>query len=57
MIDFKEEVKKFRPVLENEDLEREINAADATDIVKLLHYMAKNIKTEKSSKTQATLHE
>ena len=48
MIDFKEEVKKFRPVLENDDLEREINAADATDIVRLLQYMAKNMKTDKS---------
>ena len=51
MIDFKEEVKKFRPILENEDLEREINAADAADVVKLLQYMAKSIAANQSGKT------
>ena len=41
MIDFKEEVKKFKPVLEAEDLERELENSDANDVVALLQYLTK----------------
>jgi len=41
MIDFKEEVKKFKPVLEADDLERELENSDANDVVALLQYLTK----------------
>jgi len=50
MIDFKEEIKKFKPVLEADDLERELENSDANDIVALLQYLTK--KPENKSRSR-----
>jgi hypothetical protein len=41
MFDFKEEVKKYKPALEADDLERELSLGDGNDVVKLLQYLVK----------------
>jgi hypothetical protein len=41
MFDFKDEVKKYSPVLEADELERELTFGDANDVVKLLHMLIK----------------
>lgn len=46
MIDFEEELKKFRPSLEVEDAEEAINGQDLVDMVDIM------IKTMKKSRTE-----
>jgi len=45
MIDFYEELKKFKPVLEVEGLQDEVGGADVKDMLELLQHLSK--KTEK----------
>ena len=40
MIDFKEELKKFKPVLEIEDLDDEVSGGDIRDMMELLQNLA-----------------
>ncbi len=46
MIDFEEELKKFRPSLEVEDAEEAIYGQDLTDVADILIKMVKESKTE-----------
>ncbi|MCM1134153.1 MAG: hypothetical protein NC400_01135 [Clostridium sp.] len=46
MIDFEEELKKFRPSLEVEDAEEAINGQDLVDMVDIM------IKTMKKTRTE-----
>jgi len=39
VIDFKEEVKKYKPILEADDLEHELNYSDTNDVMRLLQYL------------------
>ncbi len=47
MINFEEELKKFKPCLEIEDAEEAIYAYETKDIVDILGEMIKEIKEEK----------
>ena len=44
MLDFEEELKKFKPSLEVEEIEKAIYEEDLTDMTDLLHTMADNTK-------------
>lgn len=46
MIDFEEELKKFRPSLEVEDAEEAINGQDLVDMVDIMMKTMKKTKTE-----------
>jgi hypothetical protein len=41
MIDFKEELKKYKPVLEAEAVDEEVKMNNPDDIVKVLQYLVK----------------
>ena len=41
MIDFNEELKKYKPVLEIEELEDGVHANDVSDIMELLQHLSK----------------
>jgi len=45
MIDFTKELKKFEPVLEVENLEKEVAPGDVQDILTLLQYLAAKEET------------
>ena len=42
MIDFKNEIKKYEPILEVGDIEQSINTTDLKDIMDMLNYISKN---------------
>ena len=46
MIDFEEELKKFRPSLEVEDAEEAINGQDSVDMVDIMMKTMKKTRTE-----------
>ena len=46
MIDFEEELKKFRPSLEVEDAEEAINGQDLVDMVDIMMKTMKKTRTE-----------
>lgn len=46
MIDFEEELKKFRPSLEVEDAEEAIYNEDLTDMADILIKMSEKVKTQ-----------
>ncbi len=46
MIDFEEELKKFRPSLEAEDAEEAINGQDLVDMVDIMMKTMKKTRTE-----------
>ena len=46
MIDFEEELKKFRPRLEVEDAEEAINGQDLVDMVDIMMKTMKKTRTE-----------
>lgn len=46
MLDFKEELKKFKPHLEIENVEEVIKSNEITDMIDLLTYIAKNIESK-----------
>lgn len=41
MIDFKEELKKYKPALEVDDLQNEMNESEIQDVLKLLQYVVR----------------
>ena len=45
MIDFYEELKKYKPVLEVEGLQEDMNGNDVKDILELLQYLSTKIAT------------
>lgn len=47
MIDFSEELKKYKPLLGMEDVEKSIHSEESTDIMDLLQYIKRQISTEK----------
>lgn len=47
MIDFREELKKYNPILEIEDVEISIQSDEIQDIQDLLQDLLKNINNEK----------
>ncbi len=47
MIDFKEELKKYNPILELEEVETSLKPNEIEDIQDLLQILLKTIKTEK----------
>ncbi|WP_162838870.1 hypothetical protein [Defluviitalea phaphyphila] len=50
MIDFKEELKKFKPSLEIDSIEETIKSNDIKDIIDLLTYISKNIEDQQQNK-------
>ena len=49
MIDFKEEMNKYKPVLSVDDVENEVNGDEIKDVLDLLQYI---IKQETNSVTE-----
>lgn len=47
MIDFKEELKNYKPVLGLDDVEKAVNQEDMQDIQQLLQVLAKKIDKDK----------
>ena len=47
MIDFQEELKKFKPVLEIEELQDGAAANDIKDMLEILQHLSQKIATEK----------
>jgi len=47
MIDFAEELSKYKPLLVMEDVEKSIRSEEVVDIMDLLQYITKQISTEK----------
>lgn len=41
MLDFKEELKKYKPALEVDDLQDEMNESEMQDVLKLLQYVVR----------------
>jgi len=46
MIDFYAELKKFKPVLEVEELQEEVSGADVKDMLELLQHLSKKAEKE-----------
>ena len=47
MINFKDAIKKYEPVLEIDDIETSIRSTEMNDVLDILHYMTKNIASSK----------
>ena len=43
MIDFKEEIKKYKPVLETEQIEESINSNETLDLMEILQTLTKQL--------------
>lgn len=50
MLDFKEELNKFKPALEVDNIEEVIQSNEIKDMVDLLTYITKNIESKSNSK-------
>ena len=50
LLDFKEELKKFKPVLGMDDVEKSIKSDEVKDVMDLLQYLSTKI-TERSQKS------
>ena len=50
MIDFNEELRKFKPVLEVEELEEDAMATDVKDMLELLQYLSAKVAVPESEK-------
>ena len=47
MIDFKEELKKYRPIMDMDDVEYAVQSDEVQDIMDLLQYLTMQISREK----------
>lgn len=47
MIDFKEEINKYRPVMQIEDVETAVHSDEIKDVMDMLQYITKQIATDK----------
>lgn len=47
MIDFKEEINKYKPVIGMDDVEKAVQTDEVRDVMDLLQYLAKQISTER----------
>lgn len=47
MIDFKEEIEKYKPVLSMDDVEKSVRSDEVKDVMDLLQYITKKISAEK----------
>ncbi len=47
MIDFKEELNKYKPIIVMEDVEKAVQTDEVRDVMDLLQYISKQITTEK----------
>ncbi len=45
MINFKDEIQKYKPILEVEHVEDAINSNEITDLLEVLQYLSKKMKT------------
>jgi hypothetical protein len=43
MIDFKEEIAKYKPIMEMEDVEASVQSEETRDIMELLQYITKRL--------------
>lgn len=48
MIDFKEELKKYKPALEIDDINQDSNMGEIQDLIEILQHIAGNNKTKSS---------
>lgn len=46
MIDFKEEILKYKPLIEIDDVEESIKLDEITDVMEILRQMIKHMKNE-----------
>jgi cell fate (sporulation/competence/biofilm development) regulator YmcA (YheA/YmcA/DUF963 family) len=47
MIDFKEEISKYKPVMGMDDVERAVQSDEVKDVMDLLQYITKRISSER----------
>ena len=57
MLNYEEELKKFQPSLEVEDIEEAVYREDLTDVIDILKEMMKNDKPEQENETEAEKEE
>lgn len=50
MLDFKEEISKYKPILGVKDIEKSVNNDDVKDIMDLLAHLSKQINTQRPGK-------
>ena len=53
MINFDEELKKYKPALEVEDLQEKVGCNDVKDILELLQYLSTKVSAPEEGKTDA----
>jgi len=53
MINFDEELKKYKPVLEVDDLQDKVGGNDVKDMLELLQYLSTKVKMSEGNGTDA----
>ena len=57
MLNYEEELKKFKPCLDVDEVEDAIYSRDLTDVIDILKEMMKNYKPEQENETEAEKEE
>lgn len=47
MIDFREEINKYKPIIGMDDVEKAVQTDEVRDVMDLLQYLAKQISAER----------
>ncbi|MCL2377173.1 MAG: hypothetical protein FWC76_07255 [Defluviitaleaceae bacterium] len=53
MINFDEELKKYKPALEVDDLQEKVGGSDVKDILEILQYLSTKVGAPEEDKTDA----